>query len=117
MRKFLIILSLIPIFASAQLQGKIASVDSALTYLYQHQFFNGTVLIGEKGKVLYKKAFGISAVKGQPLTTASSFNLASVSKQFFTMMAMILKEQGKLQFDDPVQKYLPTFPYSNITVR
>jgi N-acyl-D-amino-acid deacylase len=32
-------------------------------------------------------------------------------------MAMILKEQGKLQFDDPVQKYLPTFPYSIITVR
>jgi N-acyl-D-amino-acid deacylase len=47
----------------------------------------------------------------QPLTTASPFNLASVSKQFYTMMTMILKEQGKLNYDDAVQKHLPIFPY------
>lgn len=52
-----------------------------------------------------------------PLTTASSFNLASVSKQFYTMMIMILKDQGKLQYDDAVQKSLPLFPYPGITIR
>ena len=75
------------------------------------------VLIGDKGKIVFEKAYGIADTSGRPLTTFSAFNLASVSKQFFTMMAMILKEQGKLNFDDPVQKYLPTFPYENITVR
>ncbi len=107
-----------PLFLSAQLNKKIERIDSVLTYLYQRQLFNGTVLVGEKGKVLYKKAFGISAaVNGQPLTTASAFNLASVSKQFFAMMIMMLKEQGKLQYDDAVQKYLPSFPYPDITIR
>ena len=118
MRKLLFILFVLPLFSTAQLARKVAGIDSALTYLYQHQLFNGTVLIGEKGKVLYKKAFGISAAtNGKPLTTASSFNLASVSKQFTAMMIMILKEHGKLQYDDPIQKYLPSFPYNAITIR
>src|SRR5437870_3927827 len=118
MRKLFIILTILPLFAIAQLRDKIKKIDSVLTYLYQHQLFNGTILIGEKGKVLYKKAFGISsAFNGKPLTTASSFNLASVSKQFTAMMIMILKEQGKLQYDDAVQKYLPSFPYETITIR
>ncbi|MEJ0103194.1 MAG: serine hydrolase [Bacteroidota bacterium] len=118
MRKLILVLLVFPLFLSAQLNKKIERIDSVLTYLYQRQLFNGTVLVGEKGKVLYKKAFGISAaVNGQPLTTASAFNLASVSKQFFAMMIMMLKEQGKLQYDDAVQKYLPSFPYPDITIR
>ncbi|MCE7862342.1 MAG: serine hydrolase [Bacteroidetes bacterium CHB5] len=118
MKRFLLLLVLLPAIAYSQHQSKIARIDSVLTYLHQYHLFNGTVLIGEKGKVLYKKAFGIAHPQTQqPLTTASAFNLASVSKQFYTMMAMILKEQGKLQYDDAVKKYLPTFPYSNITIR
>ena len=118
MKQLVFLLLLIPVVTSAQQEQKIARIDSVLTYLYQRQLFNGTVLIGEKGKVLYKKAFGISDPRsGASLTTRSSFNLGSVSKQFFTMMIMILKEQGKLKYDDPVQQYLPQFPYSNITIR
>ncbi len=108
---------LLPLLAGAQWSQKIKSIDSALTYLYQRQLFNGSVLIGDKGKIIYEKTFGIADTSGKPLTASSAFNLASVSKQFFAMMAMILKEEGKLNYDDPVQKYLPTFPYSNITVR
>jgi N-acyl-D-aspartate/D-glutamate deacylase/CubicO group peptidase (beta-lactamase class C family) len=101
-----------------QTNRTIAKIDSALTYLHQRQLFNGVVLVGEKGKVLYKKAFGVAnPVTGTPLTTASSFNLASVSKQFYGMMIMSLKEKGKLNYDDPVQKYLRSFPYPAITVR
>jgi N-acyl-D-amino-acid deacylase len=97
---------------------KIVKIDSALTYLHQRQLFNGVVLIGEKGKILYKKAFGIAdPVSGRALTTASSFNLASVSKQFYAMMIVMLHEQGKLNYDDPVQHYLSSFPYPAITVR
>ncbi len=117
MQKFLLLLLVIPIVSNAQWTAKIKEVDSALNYLYQHQLFNGTVLIAEKGKPIYKKAFGIAGTNQQPLTTASAFNLASVSKQFFSMMIMMLKEAGKLQYDDPVQKHLPSFPYANITIR
>ena len=118
MKKILVLLFLLPAFGFGQHQSKITRIDSVLTYLHQYHLFNGTVLIGEKGKVLYKKAFGIAHPQTrQALTTASAFNLASVSKQFYTMMAMMLKEQGKLHYDDAVQKYLPTFPYAAVTIR
>lgn len=117
MKKILLLLMAIPVFGHAQWSAKLKEVDSALNYLYQHQLFNGAVLIAEKGKPIYKKAFGIAGVNKQPLTTASAFNLASVSKQFFAMMIMMLKEEGKLQYDDPVQKHLSSFPYPNIKIR
>jgi N-acyl-D-amino-acid deacylase len=103
--------------ASAQWKEKVKAVDSVLTYLHERQLFNGTVLLAEKGKVIYKKAFGISGPQGNPLTTASSFNLASVSKQFYAMMIMMLKEENKLSYDDPVKKFLPEFPYPGVTLR
>ena len=118
MRKItLIMVVLAPLLATAQWRTKIQTIDSVLTTLYEKQLFNGTVLIAEKGKILYKKAFGIAGANGKPLTVDAAFNLASVSKQFFAMMVMILKEQGKLQYDDPVQKYLPSLPYAGITIR
>lgn len=118
MKKILILLFFIPTFSFSQQAKKIARIDSVLTYLNQRQLFNGTVLIGEKGKVLYKKAFGIANPQTlESLTTNSAFNLASVSKQFYAMMIMMLKEQGKLNYDDRVQKYLPSFPYPTITIR
>jgi N-acyl-D-aspartate/D-glutamate deacylase/CubicO group peptidase (beta-lactamase class C family) len=120
MKKLIVcLLVLWPFIVSAQsTEQKITRIDSILTYLHERQLFNGTVLIGEKGKVLYKKAFGIANGQTQEkLTTLSSFNLASVSKQFYAMMVMLLKEQGKLHYEDPVQKYLPIFPYPLITIR
>ncbi|MFT3936930.1 MAG: serine hydrolase [Chitinophagaceae bacterium] len=118
MRKLILLLLISSsLIANAQWSAKIKSIDSVLNYLYSRQLFNGTVLIAENGKVLYKKAFGIAGADGKALTTASAFNLASVSKQFFAMMTMMLKEEGKLQYDDAVQKYLPQFPYPQITIR
>lgn len=101
----------------AQWSMDVRRIDSVLTYLHERHLFNGTVLLGDRGKVVYKKAFGIAGENGELLSTASAFNLASVSKQFFTMMTMILKEEGRLQYDDVVQKYLPSFPYAEITLR
>lgn len=118
MKRLLLILLLCPLFTFSQHVQKVNRIDSVLTYLHQRQLFNGTVFIAEKGKVLYKKAFGTSnPATAARLTTASSFNLASVSKQFYAMMIMMLKEQGKLSYDDAVVKYLPEFPYPTITVR
>ncbi|GAB3988801.1 hypothetical protein GCM10028807_12250 [Spirosoma daeguense] len=80
--------------------------------------FNGVVLVAEQGKIRYKKAFGVANIAtNEPLTTQSAFNLASVSKQFIAMMIMQLQERGKLKYDEPVQTYLPDFPYTAISVR
>ncbi|HPI05488.1 MAG TPA: serine hydrolase [Saprospiraceae bacterium] len=98
--------------------AQIKTLDSTLTVLNEQAMFNGTVLVADHGKVLYKKAFGKADIATrEPLKTTSSFNLASVSKQFIAMMVMMLEEKGKLHYDDPVKQYLPAFPYETITIR
>lgn len=98
--------------------SQVATIDSALIKLHERGMFNGAFLLAKKGKVVYKKALGIANLATQePLKTTSAFNLASVSKQFTSMMLMMLKEKGKLKYDDKVQQYLPDFPYPNIRIR
>jgi N-acyl-D-amino-acid deacylase len=97
---------------------KIRTIDSLLFKLHERGLFNGVVLLADQGKVVYKQSLGVTDIqKNEKLTTRSSFNLASVSKQFMAMMTMILKERGKLNYDDKVQEYLPAFPYPSITVK
>ena len=80
--------------------------------------FSGVALIAEKGKPIYHKAFGyLNFETKAPMDTTNLFELASVSKQFTAMVIMMLKEEGKLNYDDLVEKYLPAVPYKNITIR
>jgi CubicO group peptidase (beta-lactamase class C family) len=51
------------------------------------------------------------------LNDSSLFELASVSKAFTAMGIMMLKEQGKLNYEDDVKKYIPELPYDGMTVR
>jgi len=76
MRKLIFILLLLPLVTAAQWKEKINTIDSVLNYLYERHLFNGAMLIGDHGKVIYKKALGIADTSGRRLTTASAFNLA-----------------------------------------
>lgn len=117
-RLILFTLLLLPNLASSQITAKPDAIDSILTYLHDRHLFSGVVLVAEEGKIVHQKALGWSnAETGKPLNIQSAFNLASISKQFYAMMVMILQEQDKLEYDDPVQKHLPAFPYPKITIR
>src|SRR5439155_11958677 len=45
-----------------------------------------------------------------PITSASIFHVASISKQFTAMAIMLLDQQGKLSIDDDIRKYVPELP-------
>lgn len=93
-------------------------LDSIFNYWHKRKGFNGTVLVTKYDQVVYKGAFGYADFhRKDTLTTQTAFQLASVSKQFTAMAIMMLKEQGKLQYDDSVQQYIPSFPYQGVTIR
>ncbi|NOS90919.1 MAG: beta-lactamase family protein [Cyclobacteriaceae bacterium] len=80
--------------------------------------FSGVLLMAQKGKPVYHKAFGYRNFETKlPVDTASIFELASVSKQFTATIIMLLKEENLLTYDDPIEKYLKDLPYKNITIR
>jgi CubicO group peptidase (beta-lactamase class C family) len=100
-------------------QDNVQKIDSFLTSHYNNGNLNGNVLIAEKGNVIYKKSFGFSNESTkEKLNENFIFELASVSKQFTAMAIVILKEKGKLNYDDKMSKYIPELSnYDNITVR
>jgi CubicO group peptidase (beta-lactamase class C family) len=76
--------------------------------------------ISQDGQVLYKRAYGLASIEyGIPLTTASLFYLASVSKQFTATAVALAARDGKLSLDDSVRKFVPELPAyaTGITVR
>ncbi len=100
-------------------QNQINKFDSLLNPLYVDGQINGNFLIAEKGKVVYKKSFGIANEETkQPLNEKSIFEIASVSKQFTAMAIMILNEKGKLNLDDNISNFIPELAfYKDITIR
>lgn len=81
------------------------------------------VLIGNQGKVVYRRAFGSRALRPEklPMTEDTIFDLASLTKVIATTTAVMqLVENGKLRLEDPIAKYWPEFTANgkeHITVR
>lgn len=100
-------------------QTRVQKMDSLLTEMYAKGSFNGNVLVAEQGKILYNQSFGHSnETTKAKLDENSIFELASVSKQFTAMAIVILKEKGKLKYDDLMSKHIPELSfYKDITIR
>ncbi len=60
------------------------------------------------GQLVYKNSYGYTDVdKKIPATTASLFRIASMSKSFTCMAILKLRDEGKLDLDDPADQYIP----------
>jgi CubicO group peptidase (beta-lactamase class C family) len=85
--------------------------------LHLNQGFNGVVLVGQKDSVFYQESFGWSNYKSRDsMTLNSSFQLASISKQFTAVAILQLYEKGILKLTDSIEKFYPTFPHKGITM-
>ena len=80
--------------------------------------FNGAIIAAKNGEIVFEDYHGwYDYKKKDSITPLTPFHIASTSKTFTAMVILRLMEQGKLNLDDNVQKYLPTFPYQNITIK
>lgn len=69
-----------------------------------------SVLLMRHGKVVLEKAYGrADADVGKPLTLDSIFRIYSQTKPVTGVALMILFEQGKWHFDDPITRFIPEF--------
>ncbi|GLC25764.1 serine hydrolase domain-containing protein [Roseisolibacter agri] len=76
--------------------------------------------VARDGRVVHEGGYGAANLEtGTPITPASVFHLASVSKQFTAAAILLLEKDGKLSLDDDVRKHLPELPdYGHrITIR
>lgn len=93
-------------------------IDSELRRCQGSGRCNGSYLVWQAGEVLYRGAMGqASADPATRLTPESAFDIGSVTKQFTAAAIVRLAEEDKLRIDAPVVRYLPAFPYPQITLR
>jgi beta-lactamase class C len=88
---------------------------------YTAQKFQDLKIPGAAIGILYKNQrpvfrFYGEAYKGkkQPINADTSFQLGSVSKSVFAVLAAMLQKEGKLSFEDPLQKYVPNLQNPNL---
>ncbi|CAN5546032.1 hypothetical protein BH11BAC3_BH11BAC3_22280 [soil metagenome] len=110
MIKKLFILLLLPVALVAQ-KNYPALLDNYAQASFKIDDFNGAVLVMQKGKLMYKKAFGMADREWNvPNTVDTKFRIGSVTKQFTAACILQLAEQGKLTLDDKLSKYISDYP-------
>jgi CubicO group peptidase (beta-lactamase class C family) len=61
-------------------------------------------------EVIFARGFGLADVsKKTPVTPNTAFFIGSSTKAFTAMLVGMLVDEGKMSWDDPVEKYLPEF--------
>jgi len=110
MRLSIAILAAFPVILSAQ-DPVPAKVDAVFAR-FAHPDSPGCILgVTRAGTLVYEKGYGMADLERDvPITPASIFHVASISKQFTAMAIMLLEQQGKLSIDDDVRKYVPELP-------
>lgn len=79
-------------------------------FVNKKKIAGAVTLIARNGQIAGFEAVGFQNIeKGTPISKNTVFRIASLSKPFAAAAIMMLSEEGKLQLDDPVEKYLPEF--------
>ena len=97
---------------SVQLDGpKLQKIDDYMSAKVKDESIVGCLgLIARGDKVAYFKTWGdMDRAKKKPMAADTIFRIYSMSKPISSVAAMQLVEQGKMDLDDPVSKYLPAF--------
>ncbi len=82
------------------------------TLLMESQAAGISVSVGVKGQIVWSEGFGYADVEQRvPVRPAKTlFRVGSVAKPLTTVAIGQLYEQGRLDLDAPIQRYVPTFP-------
>lgn len=117
-----------PVNSSPALTGELErQLHTTVTeFMKAHHIPSVTIGLVINGEIAYKEAFGdakklIPGVNDIPVasTTQTTYRLASLTKQFTATAIMKLVEQGKIDLDTSIKKYIPNAPstWEKVTVR
>ncbi len=93
--------------AEEQLDSLSEIMNQAVT---DKQVAGASFIVAHQGEVVFREGVGYADIESKrPFTADELLPIASVSKPFMASVVMALVDQGKLNLDDPVEKYLPAF--------
>ena len=91
--------------------------EKVLADFYQANEPGATLLVAQKGKILFKGAKGMANMELQiPLQSNHVLRLGSITKQFTAVAILMLMEEGKLGLQDDLTKFIPDYPTLGKTI-
>ena len=99
------------VLGPAWAQDRAAKVDAIFAEWNKPDSPGCALSVMQDGRIVYKRAYGMADLDHDaPLTPASVFHVASISKQFTAASIVLLAQDGKLSLDDEARKYVPELP-------
>ncbi|WP_188616913.1 serine hydrolase domain-containing protein [Cloacibacterium rupense] len=112
MKKIFLFLLISLAFYNLPAQKFEKKLDSLISVEFKEKDGPGLVfLVSKNGKAIYEKAIGKANLElNVDLKNENVFQIASMTKQFTAVAILILEEQGKLNVNETVSKYIPDYP-------
>lgn len=86
-------------------------IDKLLSEQFKPGETGCAALVAIKGQIVYKKAFGMANLElNVPMQPDMIFRIGSITKQFTAIAILQLFEQGKLDLQDDITKFIPDYP-------
>ncbi|GAB2578322.1 serine hydrolase [Spirosoma areae] len=113
-RLFILICLFFLAFLLSKAQSKQERLDLLMKAYHQFNMFDGSLLVAEKGKVIYKQAFGMANREWNIANrTDTKFMLGSVSKPLTAILMLIQVQKGLIDLDKTIADYIPEFSKNN----
>lgn len=118
---FLLLATVASPLCAAQKRGLASDIDPIFETAGGEKAPGYAVAVVENGKVVFEKGYGLASLEYEvPFTPQTAFNTASLSKQFTGLAISLLVQEGKVDLDQDIRKYVPAVPAfgkEKITVR
>jgi CubicO group peptidase (beta-lactamase class C family) len=109
------------LFISCNFSVYADSVDDYVrAEMRQRHIPGAAIAVVRNGKVIKVEGYGLASVEfNAPATKETVFEIGSVTKQITAAAIMLLVEEGKINTNEKISKYLPNAPetWENVTVR
>ena len=97
--------------ARAELEARLAWIEQELEQARVDGHIPGMAVAIVRGdEIIFAKGFGHADLEaGTPVTPETRFAIGSTTKAFSSALVAMMVDEGKLDWDDPITKYIPTF--------
>lgn len=117
-RKFFLAVFLFTVFSISVYADKID--DRVQAIMTERHIPGAAIAVIKSGRVVRVKGYGVASLEfNVPVTIETVFEIGSVSKQMTAAGIMLLVQEGKVNLDERILKYLPNTPdaWKDVTVR
>jgi CubicO group peptidase (beta-lactamase class C family) len=87
-----------------------ARFDDCVQAYVRNGDFSGSVLVAQKNRIVFHKSYGMASYElSVPNTEKTEFHIGSLSKTFTAAAIVMLERRGKLEYSDPLSRYIPGY--------